>query len=114
MYAVGITQIAMSSSASIYASDDLETWSLVGTGKTVNIGEAYRHCKYWKREGSNTGYITGMTCASTFNGKTLHFDTPPAVGDVITADYRSDTVAKDANFVFDMTITIQLGEYVED
>jgi hypothetical protein len=44
----------------------------------------------------------------------VHFDTPPAAGAVITMDYDTDSVAKDENHVFDLTLTIQLGEYTED
>ena len=43
----------------------------------------------------------------------IHFDTPPAAGAVITADYTTKTIAKDENHVFDLTVTIQLGEYTE-
>jgi hypothetical protein len=44
----------------------------------------------------------------------IHFSVPPAEGAVITADYFTKTIAKDENHVFDMTVTIQPGEYTED
>ena len=55
-----------------------------------------------------------MYTAKAYNvasSKNIHFDTPPAAGAVITADYTTDTIAKDANYVFDLSVTIQLGEY---
>lgn len=41
----------------------------------------------------------------------IHFDEPPAAGSIITADYFTETIAKDENHVFDFSLTIQLGEY---
>ena len=52
-----------------------------------------------------------MICASANSGKSIHFATAPASGAVITADYHTPTIAKDTNHVFDLTVTIQLGEY---
>lgn len=43
----------------------------------------------------------------------VHFATPPAEGAVITIDYYTGTIAKDANHVFDFSMEIQLGEYTE-
>lgn len=44
-------------------------------------------------------------------GNNIAITTPPAPGAVITADYHTPVIAKDANHVFDFTLTIQLGEY---
>src|SRR5574344_302496 len=41
----------------------------------------------------------------------IHFAVAPASGSVITANYHTAVVAKDTNHVFDLTVTIQLGEY---
>lgn len=41
----------------------------------------------------------------------IHFTTAPASGAVITANYHTAVVAKDVNHVFDLTVTIQFGEY---
>jgi hypothetical protein len=43
----------------------------------------------------------------------IRFTTPPAEGAVITANYYTPVVAKDSDHVFDMSITIHLGEYTE-
>ena len=40
------------------------------------------------------------------------FATAPASGAVITADYHTSVIAKDANHVFDFTITFNFGEYI--
>ena len=49
--------------------------------------------------------------SNALTGKNIHFTTAPASGAVITADYHTPTIAKDTNHVFDLTVTIQLGEY---
>ena len=41
------------------------------------------------------------------------FDTAPAAGSVITMDYVPDCIAKDSNHVFDMDVTLTVGEYQE-
>ena len=55
---------------------------------------------------------TGVTVdnVSTVSNN-IHFVTAPASGSVITANYHTPVIAKDANHVFDLTVTIQLGEY---
>jgi hypothetical protein len=44
-------------------------------------------------------------------GYNVHFDTPPVDGAVITADYNTESIAKDINHVFDLSVVITLGEY---
>lgn len=44
--------------------------------------------------------------------RNIHFETPPPIGTVITFDYHTDYIAKDENHVFDLSITIELGEYM--
>ena len=43
---------------------------------------------------------------------TIIFDTPPAVGDVVTADYIVDGIHKTDQYVIDMSCAIQFGEGV--
>lgn len=85
---------------------------------TYNIPEEYLHNKFWKIIGKNTssnsaGQLSQVSPPSIFTGKCLHLGTPPAEGAVITADYRCDCFAKDANHVLDMTLTFQFNEYTE-
>ena len=124
-YEVGAGQITCYTSTEVYASDDLIAWDLVrpataaansyGSNSTTSIPSEYANRKYWKAVNALTyGYTTPtFKPPATFTGKTLHFNTPPAEGAVITADYKTDTIAKDANHVFDFSLTIKLGEYVE-
>lgn len=123
-YELGVSTVACYQVADAYVSDDLDTWHLIGpstgggqSGRLVDVPSEYAHYRYWKlTEAKNNNYNVesfALNPPSTFTGKTLHFNTPPAAGAVITADYKTDTVAKDENHVFDLSVTIQLGEYVE-
>lgn len=95
------------------------TWTTLGKGTlassyyTITIPAELQHFKYFKINGpanSNRQFtIYATTRASDAN---IHFATPPASGAVITANYHTDTIAKDANHVFDFSCVIQLGEYI--
>ena len=128
-YAVGCGTIKMSTSTKfeVLSSDDLVTWDIVfpedtvGSNLTLEIPTEYVHRKYWKlvdrkSQTSVNSYLYDALFKppSTFTGETLHFNTPPAKGAVITVDYKTDTIAKDENHVFDLSVTIQLGEYTGD
>lgn len=52
-----------------------------------------------------------LTFELTDEGYDIVFDTPPAEGAVITADYTSLSLAKDSDHVFDFEFTINLNEY---
>jgi hypothetical protein len=106
-YSLGLVSYNGISSASVLqASDDLSTWVAIGSGSGVKaIASAYKNYKYWKISGDDCAAFT-----TDYTGNNIHFDTAPVSGAVITADYKPDTIAKDANHVFDLTVTIQLGE----
>lgn len=117
-YAYGVTSFVKSgANGDIEASDDGITWVVIsasgtGTGiKTVPV--AYQYYKYWKITGmpSQLYYCSSFLPVTALDGKNLKFASAPAPGAVITADYTTPTIAKDANHVFDLTITITLGEY---
>lgn len=93
-------------------SDDGITWSVVPitTSGTITIPAAYRCCKYWQISIVSDNPLSAFT-TDTLTNKNVHFTTPPASGAVIAADYHTPVIAKDANHVFDLTVTIQLGEY---
>lgn len=105
----------------IYSSNDFENWTLFET-LTFNT------------EGSNAGVfqtpisskfikvavepITGtkincfaLTSSRDFDHNIV-FDNPPSAGAAITVDYVPDCIPKDTNHVFDVNLTITLGEYV--
>lgn len=114
-YSLGIATITSfdSNIATLYTSDDLETWTSIGTGSgTFSVPTAQRHAKYWKRVDVLTGYDgpSGFVAADVTTNN-LHLASAPASGAVVTADYTTKTIAKDTNHVFDLSVTIQLGEY---
>jgi hypothetical protein len=102
----------------ISVSDDLTTWVELfnSTGsETVTVPQAYRNYKYWRLtaiNSTNTPSFSTLT-AENLDGKDIVFNADLAPGAVITADYTTKTIAKDENHVFDLTVTIQLGEYTE-
>lgn len=107
---------AVVSAPSVECSNDLLTWYTVTP--ITNIPVEYRNHRYWKfAEVTMTPDTPVRISAATFDTPppitNIHFDTPPPVGAVITADYFTKTIAKDTNHVFDLTVTIQLGEYTE-
>lgn len=98
--------------ASVYVKDGVGgDW--VSTFKTLS-GEKknypFMKIKYgtWNFSG-DTSRIYVYTDETTVNN--IHFDEPPPAGAIITADYFTETIAKDENHVFDLSLTIQLGEY---
>lgn len=125
LWEMGISLIRVeyaSSGVTIQTSDDNVTWeslSITPTGSNkydYPIPPGHEHKKFWKMTCTNTSnapYISRVTPLAPFNGKCLHLGTPPAEGAVITADYKCDCFAKDANHVLDMSVTIQFNEYTE-
>lgn len=104
--------------ATIYTSNDLQNWVELGTNttgstKTINISEEHRHNKYWRVGGNYGGPYLVVNYPGEFSSLAVCFDTPPADGAVITADYKTPHIAKDSNHVFDFSLVIQLNEYNE-
>lgn len=55
---------------------------------------------------------SGVTVADADNvTNNIAFSAAPASGAVITADYHTSVIAKDVNHVFDLTATLNFGEY---
>ena len=107
---VGITELRKGDNGKDhYVSHDLIEWVRV-SGSTIPA--EYQHYRYW-RNNQGTMFYYGVTTTDP-RTTNIHFDTPPAAGAVITADYFTKTIAKDENHVFDFSLTIQLGEYTED
>jgi len=82
-----------------------------------DIPVAYQNYRYWRIKPSGTGVrINAISILSTAltNSKNINFvaGKAPAVGDVITADYRCEVVAKTVNNVFDLSVSITLQEKV--
>lgn len=125
---LGVTQIVRSYTMTLQLSNDLVNWYELkniasnNSNYKADVPEEYRYAKYWRFINPYTSGISGYAyyssvCPSvtTVSPKTnnIRFTTPPAEGSVITANYFTPAVAKDSNHVFDMSITIHLGEYTE-
>lgn len=106
----------------VYASNDLTTWENTGmsfpnSGSAYSykreIPEQYQQHRYFRvyKKNSYGGY--GPFVADGMD-ENIHFTTPPPAGSVITANYRSKTIAKDENHVFDFSIEFTIGEYTEN
>ena len=119
MYTIGIASITMSNIIKIEASNDLINWVTIEEGNasshTLQLSEEYAHYKYYRvtAHESNDFSLREIKFPNSYTGKALHFNTPPEAGAVITANYKSDTIAKDENHVFDLSVKIKLGEYSE-
>lgn len=114
-YAKGISSFNYSeavASSKVECSNDLITWVELCNGGSAGVKAvpaAYAQYKYFRLTKCATKAWTSANVLAT----NIHFATPPASGAVITADYTTKTIAKDVNHVFDLTVTIQLGEYTE-
>ena len=99
-------------------SDDLKNWSQDYSCGTV-IPEEHRYRKYLRitttyTSSENISYVSATFASeSNVSAKNIIFDAPPAEGSVITIDYTTPFVPKDSNRVYDLSIIIQFGEYVE-
>lgn len=123
MWEIGISHIGLStmktSNTSIFASNDNVNWEKItpadgSSTTTVYIPTEHIHKKFWRVETvSGNAASFSLYPPASFTGKCLHLATPPAEGAVITADYKCDCFAKDANHVLDMSVTIQFNEYTE-
>lgn len=129
---IGISVLSFLSSSSlskvkIETSSDKLNWDVVSSSAPVDYSQtsytvpaAYRYNRYFKITALDTldHSITILSQGSQFAAaqgydlsKNIIFSSAPPSGAVITADYTPGTIAKDANHVFDFTMTIQLGEY---
>lgn len=116
-YTKGIDSLYKNGSCEIFVSNDGEHWDTLfdrNQSGTLSVPAEHKNKKYWRMQCvAANGECRSLTCNS-ISEYNVHFDTPPAAGAVITMDYDTDSVAKDENHVFDLTLTIQLGEYTED
>lgn len=120
-YSIGVAYMTLYGIGSIEVSNDLSTWESFTlpandySHAVLTIPSGYENYKYWKitygASGNNGHYVRLVTPPSSFTGYNIHFTTPPASGAVITADYTTKAIAKDANHVFDVSVVITLGEY---
>ena len=105
-------------------SDDLVHWEAMDfptnisyTNTDIPIPEELRHKKFVRISADSYAFNndnTGIFFGENLRTKAVVFDTPPAAGAVITADYHTPVIAKDENHVFDVSMTIHCGEYTEN
>ena len=93
--------------------NDVVTGEAIGTGD----GTTTAFSTYFPYAENATVYVDGVaasnvtvTKSSSFTADIV-FATAPASGAVITADYTTGVIAKDANHVFDFTLVIACGTY---
>lgn len=111
-YEQGINSYTVNSAMTVEVSDNLLTWTTLSTtsgAKTVSA--PYVNYKYWRFTSVSSSYYVSAMTSSALTGKNIHFTTVPASGAAITGDYHTPVIAKDENHVFDLSVTIQLGEY---
>lgn len=97
-----------------YSSDDATNWTtftMTGSAPSV-IPLAHRKKRYyrWVGTGGSTT-ILNRFISDDVATTSVHFETAPATGEVITLDYTTAVAAKDSTRVLDFTAVIQLGEY---
>lgn len=105
---IGISTHTRNTYATVYGSNDMLTWVEVPSG---TISSENRHYKFWELVANSSGNAAWYNILTAGTSKSIHFDAPPTSGAVVTVDYHTPVIAKDANHVFDLTVTITLGEY---
>lgn len=106
----GYNQIELS------GSDDFNSWDTISINWQSYTGtftpNNYKYYKFSYSMGYGSLTYSKILLLSP-NDKTYDviFDTPPASGSVITIDYVPDCIPKDSNHVFDLTLSLTLGEY---
>jgi len=109
----GILSVSSSSGTSVQTSDNLVDWTTAGTigSSGITLPVSHRTKKYYKFLNGDTTYgfiVYNMVGVVPAN---IVFNTAPANGDVITIDYKTDCICKDANHVLDLSMSIQFGTY---
>lgn len=118
-FSMGVDTFNYSRVFFVAVSDDCVNWTyLVGSeddrserSGTFQVPKNLRNKKYWRLNDNSFQASVSALTSNALTGKNIHFATPPAAGAVITADYHTPVIAKDADHVFDLTVTIHFGEY---
>lgn len=112
---IGIASVYVSNAAmTVYGSNDLEMWTpLNSTSGSTTLSGEQQHYKFFKLVNTSSVNYSFYLTPNTYDGCNIEFEVAPPSGAVITADYHTDFIAKDANHVFDVSVTIQIGEYTE-
>ena len=116
---LGLNTIKFYSAIKISCSNDCATWVDLNslftqddTSKNIfRVPEQYVHYKYWRARNGSTSYAFECCNWMSENRHNIHFAAPPAAGSVITATYKTKHIPKDANHVFDFSVTVGFNEY---
>lgn len=106
--------------ATVYYSDDKVNWTQgYSTGsatQTYTVDAGHKQKRYWKfaKTGETSWRVAEINCNALDNFMNVILDSAPANEAIVTIDYDTDIAAKDSNHVLDVTVTLQLGEYVPE
>lgn len=112
-----ISGASSAGNATIYVSDDLDSWTNTGATLTTDswwtIPAQYAGSKYWKIKNNKTSGSISLNGGKNadLTSYAIRFDSPPAAGAVITADYKTPMIPKDDNHLMDISMTVTFGEY---
>lgn len=91
--------------------------------ETITVPEEYQHYRYWRINGDysppdqgasqGTFYFISTDDDSLLSGTNIHLKEAPTEGSVITADYKTESIAKDENHVFDFSVVFRFNEHTE-
>jgi hypothetical protein len=122
-YAIlGIDTITLGN-ASLYCSDDMESWTLVASLLSSSNNDldvsTYRNKRYWKLvnpsdSSSDSVYCSNFRSNDLTTPLNIHFTTAPADDAVITADYTTEEFVKNTDYVLDVAVDIELGAYISN
>lgn len=93
-------------------SDDLSEWTLLHDFEDAASQFTATYRFYRIRRQSGSGLVSNLFDFTT--GHNIVFSEPPAVGDIITVSYKTGVIPKDADHVFDMSVTLHFGDYVPE
>lgn len=88
-------------------SNDLVNWT---PEVYSNPTTTYRFYKFHNVYTDDWGIEIGLAGKN----KNIVFQDPPEIGDVISIKYETNCIPKDSDHVWDLTITVQLGDYLPE
>ena len=113
------SKFGLSSSSSyknytIECSEDLVTWTTIGTSNAVSIPLAYQKYRYWRvtQDGSEPNFYGFIFTPSFATYCPIHADIAPESGATIALTYQPDCLAKDDKHILNnVKIEISFNEY---
>lgn len=111
LYSHGLEKI-VATNCKVYGSNNYSSWTLLGTSETINLSGSAQNYQWYRFDcvDADSEYSANVY-PNTWDGYNVVFNSAPAVGAVITADYTTPMIAKDEFHVLDFTLTMQFGDY---